>query len=152
MKICFTSSSGGHFEQLIMLQPIMEEHESIILTEKTDYFDYTQMNIPIFFLRQTNRKELRFLLHFISNSYKSIKVFVKFRPDVIISTGALSTIPVCIISKLFRKKVIFIESFSKTESGTMTGKFMYKIADKFYVQWSSMKKIYPNAEFKGSLY
>lgn len=152
MKICFTSSSGGHFEQLIMLEPIMLENESIVLTEKTDYFDYTQVNIPIYFLKQTNRKELRFLLYFILNIYKSIKVFIKFRPDIIISTGALSTIPICILSKLFRKKVVFIESFSKTESGTLTGKLMYRIADKFYVQWPSMKNIYPNAEFKGSLY
>ena len=36
-KICFASSSGGHFEQLMMLKPLMEKYDSFIVTEKTSY-------------------------------------------------------------------------------------------------------------------
>ena len=37
MKIVFAASSGGHYEQLLMLKPLMEKYESVLVTEKTDY-------------------------------------------------------------------------------------------------------------------
>ena len=73
-------------------------------------------------------------------------------PDIIISTGALSTIPMCLLGKVFRKKIIFIESFAKVNSPTLTGKLIYKIADQFYVQWEEMLDIYPKAIYKGGIY
>lgn len=37
IKICFAASSGGHYEQLMMLKPLMEKYDSFVVTEKTDY-------------------------------------------------------------------------------------------------------------------
>ena len=37
LKICFAASSGGHYEQLMMLKPLMNKYDSFILTEKTLY-------------------------------------------------------------------------------------------------------------------
>ena len=37
IKICFAASSGGHFEQLLMLKKLMEKYDSFIVTEKTLY-------------------------------------------------------------------------------------------------------------------
>ena len=37
IKICFAASSGGHYEQLMMLKPLMEKYDSFVITEKTDY-------------------------------------------------------------------------------------------------------------------
>ena len=36
-KICLISSSGGHFEQLLMLRKLGEEYNVFIITEKTEY-------------------------------------------------------------------------------------------------------------------
>ena len=36
-KLCFAASSGGHFEQISMLKPLMEKYESCVVTEKTQY-------------------------------------------------------------------------------------------------------------------
>ena len=69
-----------------------------------------------------------------------------------ISTGVLATIPMCLIAKLFRKKIIYIESFAKSDSPTLTGRVMSKIADDIYVQWDSMLKFYKNAKCLGSIY
>ena len=37
VKICFAASSGGHYEQLMMLKPLMEKYDGFVITEKTDY-------------------------------------------------------------------------------------------------------------------
>ena len=150
-KICFTASSGGHFEQLMMLKPLMIESESFIITEKTAY-DVSTSDIKTIYLAQVNRKELTFIFKFFMNAIKTVFILLKEQPDVVISTGALMTIPVCLIAKLFGKKVVFIESFAKIKSPTLTGKLMYRFADQFYVQWEEMKKVYPNAIYKGGIY
>ena len=54
--------------------------------------------------------------------------------------------------KLMKKKVVYIESFAKISSPTETGKLIYKFADRFYVQWESMKEFYPNALYLGGIY
>lgn len=151
MKLCFTASSGGHFEQIMMLKPLMDKYESFILTEKTDYI-VSNHDIQFYYLKQMNRHELKFLPYMIINSLRTLRVFLKEKPDIIISTGALATIPICLIGKMFGKKVIFIESFAKINSPTLTGKLVYKFADQFYVQWEEMKKLYPDAIFKGGIY
>ncbi|MBX9186041.1 PssD/Cps14F family polysaccharide biosynthesis glycosyltransferase [Clostridium sp. K04] len=150
-KICFIASTGGHFEQLMMLKPLMDKYESFIVTEKTEY-SVIEDDRKIYYLNQVNRHEKTFIFKMALNFIKSLNLFIKERPDVVISTGALATIPMCIFAKVFKKKIIFIESFAKVNSPTLTGKLVYKFADQFYVQWEQMKEHYPNAIFRGGIY
>lgn len=150
-KVCFAASSGGHYEQLLMLKPLMKEYDSFILTEKTDYSTEVK-GIPSYYLSQINRKEKFFFLLLIINTIKSLFIFLKEKPDVVITTGVLSTIPMCLVAKFFRKQLIYIESFAKVNSPTETGKLLYKFADQFYVQWESMLEYYPDAIFLGGIY
>ncbi|MEK5382452.1 PssD/Cps14F family polysaccharide biosynthesis glycosyltransferase [Niallia sp. FSL W8-0635] len=151
MKLCFTASSGGHLEQIMMLRPIMEKYDSVILTEKTNY-KFNSIGIDSYLVPQINRKELSFIIKFIYIIIISLNIYIKEKPDVIISTGALSTVPICIIAKIFKKKIVFIESFSKINSSTLTGKLMYKYADLFIVQWEELKELYPKATYGGGIY
>ena len=150
-KICFIASTGGHFEQLMMLKPLMDKYDSFIVTEKTGY-SVIKDDRKIYYLNQVNRHERTFVFNMITNALKSFKIFLREKPDVVISTGALATIPMCIFAKILNKKIIFIESFAKVTSPTLTGKLIYKFADQFYVQWEQMKEYYPDAICKGGIY
>lgn len=150
-KICFAASSGGHYEQLLMLQPLMKQYDSFIVTEKTLYNTEVKQ-IKSYYLHQVNRKETLFPFWLLVNSVKSLWLILKERPDFIITTGVLAMIPLCLLVKVTGGKLIYIESFAKVNSGTETGKFLYKVADQFYVQWESMTKIYPEALFCGGIY
>ena len=151
-KVCLISSSGGHFEQLLMLRKLSDNYDIFIVTEKTKYNkDDKKIN---YFVTQVNRKELLFPFKMILIAFRSLLIYIKERPDAIISTGVLAAIPMLFIGHLFKKKVIYIESFAKINSPTMTGNLIYKknIANQFYVQWESMLKYYPNAIYKGGIY
>ncbi|MFQ6882265.1 PssD/Cps14F family polysaccharide biosynthesis glycosyltransferase [Clostridium sp.] len=150
-KICFIASSGGHFEQLMMLKPLMKKYDSLIVTEKTNY-SVSNSEFNTYYLHQVNRREKSFIFRMIGNSLKTLKILISERPDAVISTGALATIPMCLFGKIFGKKIIFIESFAKVNSQTLTGKLVYRFADRFYVQWEDMKQFYPNAICKGGIY
>lgn len=151
-KICLISSSGGHFEQLLMLRRLSKNNDIFIVTEKTKY-NKNDKKIK-YYVNQVNRKEIFWVIKMILVFLKSLYIFFKEKPDVIISTGVLSTIPMLFIGHIFNKKIIYIESFAKISSPTITGNLVYKcnLADKFYVQWKSMLEFYPNAIYKGGIY
>lgn len=148
-KIIFVSSSGGHFEQLMMLGSLIEKNDSMIITEKTS-FSNKEKNIRKFIA--VNRKEKLFLLKMLINSLISLNYLIKFRPELIISTGTLCTIPICILAKLFKVKTIYIESYAKVKTPTKTGEFLYGKVDLFIVQWEEMLAVYPDAIYIGGIY
>jgi len=151
LKVCFAASSGGHFEQLMMLKPLMDKYDSVVVTEKTGYSTALD-RIKTYYMLQVNREEKSCFPKLILNSFKALKLYIVEKPDAIICTGVLAMIPLCLICKLFGKKLIYIESFAKVTSPTQSGKLLYKYADQFYVQWPQMKEFYPNAIYLGGIY
>ena len=150
-KLLLCSSSGGHYEQLMVLKDnLINDYDIYVITEKTKYNKAKENE---FLVKQLNRKKISFPFYFLINHFKIIKIFNKINPDVVISTGALATISVCKIAHQKNKKVIFIESFAKIDTPTMTGKYVSKFADNIVVQWENMLKVYPNASyFDGGIY
>lgn len=151
IKVCFASSSGGHYEQLLMLKPLMRKYDSFIVTEKTKYRAEVDKE-KTYYLIQVNRKEASFVPRMLANTVKSLRIMFVEKPDVVICTGVLAMVPICLLAKIMGKKLIYIESFAKVTTATETGKLLYKVADQFYVQWKSMLKIYPNAIYLGGIY
>lgn len=150
-KVCFAASSGGHYEQLLMLEPLMKQYDSFVVTEKTSYKTAVK-DEKMYYLHQVNRKEPLFLIWMLLNVIKSIAIVIRERPNVMITTGVLAVIPLCLLIKMTGGKLIYIESFAKVTTPTETGKLMYHFADKFYVQWESMRAIYPKAICLGGIY
>ena len=150
LKLCFAASSGGHFEQLLMLKPLMEKYDSVIVTEKTKYAVKTP--VRCYYMLQVNRKEISFLPRMLINTCRSVRLLHREKPDAVICTGVLAMIPLCLLAKLTGRKLIYIESFAKVTSATLSGKLLYKYADRFYVQWEQMKEIYPDAVYLGGIY
>lgn len=146
-KICLVSSSGGHFEQLKMLKKLENEHDIFFVTEKTQYQEKAD-----YYLIQTGSKDKKFTFKMIKNFAYSLKIWVKEKPDLVITTGTMVAIPLAIYSKMFNKKLIYIETYARVYDGTKAGKLMYKYADLFIIQWESLKEIYPNAVYGGSIY
>lgn len=152
-KVLLISSVGGHLTQLLQLEPLFKNYQYHIVTEKCAITMDLKDKYPISLLVYGARNYLfRYIFKFSFNMFKTFFIFLSKRPDVIITTGAHTAVPMCYIAKLFRKKVIFIESFAKTTSPTLSGRLVYPIADLFIVQWETMKKIYPKAINGGSIY
>lgn len=151
IKIGFIASSGGHLEEISKLNILEKKYDNFVVTERNT-FSQVLFGKKQYYLPQTNRKEFVFIFKYIYIFLKSLVIFVKEKPNFIISTGALSAVPFCIIGKLFRKKIIYIESFARCNEPSLTGKIMYKFADIFIVQWEEMLKFFPKAIFGGGIF
>jgi len=153
-KVVFISSTGGHLNELLQLKPLMKEYDSYIITEKTksNLSLKKKFNKVFYLVYGTRRNIFTFTLKFIFNTFKSFYYFIKIKPDVIVTTGTHTAVPICYIAKLFRKKVIFIETFANSRTKTLSGTIIYPIADIFIVQWESMLDLYPKAVLGGWIY
>ena len=146
-RICFVSSSGGHWEQLIKLRKLQNKYDGFFVTEKT--------KIPLdakYLLLQTDLKDRWVIPKMTANMLITLIIWVRERPDLIITTGTIVAYPFYLLAVLFRKKFIFIETFGRADMPTVAGKMMEKHADLFIVQWESQKKYYKKAIYGGCLY
>lgn len=150
-KICFIASSGGHFAELKSLAPVAREFDSFLVTEKVKNFK-TDFCDKCYLVRQINRREKFFLFNAGMLFLKELFIFIKERPSVVVTTGALCSYPMMKIAKFFRKKVVYIESYARVDELSMTGKKAYNIADKFLVQWPELADKYDKAEYVGSVF
>eukprot|EP00741_Cyanophora_paradoxa_P006757 tig00001038_g6535.t1 len=87
----------------------------------------------------------------------SFRVVADFRPDVVLCNGPGTCIPICAWALVFKYlgrrpvKIIFVESICRVKSLSLTGRLLYRLADRFVVQWDSLAKLYPRAEYWGRL-
>ena len=151
-KVMFISSTGGHFSELMKLEPMFKNYKVTLVTESSKNKkklkkSYKKYNIK-FLLSFSDNKFINILKLFI-NCFISLFYFVIFRPKYIVTTGAHTSGPMCCIGKIFRSKIIFIETMANITSPTATGKRVYKFAALFIVQWEDMLKVYPKAVYGG---
>ena len=151
IKIGFVASSGGHLEEISKLDIIEKKYDNFVITEKNSFVQ-SSFGKKQYYLPQTNRREIGFIFKFIYIFLKSLVIYIKEKPDCVISTGALSTVPICIIAKIFRKKIIYIESFARCDKPSLTGKIIYKFADVFIVQWEELMEFFPKAVLGGGIF
>lgn len=153
-KVVFISSSGGHLEQLLNLQLTMNQFDSYLITE----FNSATQNLKkrfksVYFLPFFSRQnKLTFPFVFLKIFFKTINLLFKISPDVIVTTGAGMVVPFVILGKLRGKKVIYIETFSRINSTTLSGRLCYRFSDVFIVQWEELRKYYPKSIYMGSIY
>lgn len=149
MKVCLVGSSGGHLTHLYMLKDFWKDKDRFWVTfNKEDARSILENEkvIPCYYPTNRNIKNL------IKNTFLAIRVLLKEKPDLIISSGAAVAVPFFYIGKILGAKLIYIEVFDRIDKPTVTGKLVYPIADKFIVQWEEQKKVYPKAINLGSIF
>lgn len=153
-KVLFIASTGGHLSELLQLKPLLNKYNAYLITEKTKSTislktKFKKINYLVY---GTKDHMLSYIFKFSYNCIKSLFLYFKIRPKVIVTTGTHTAVPMCYIGKLFGSKIIFIETFANSKTKTLSGKMVYPIADTFIVQWESMLELYPKAIYGGWIY
>ena len=152
-RVLFISSTGGHLEELLQLKPLIDKYDYYIVTEKTDTNKNLKDKYKVGYLVYGTRKTpIRYAFIMIINGFKSLYIYFKIKPKVIVTTGTHTAVIMCYIGKIFGSKIIFIETFANRETKTLAGRLVYPISDLFVVQWKEMLKIYPKSVYFGGVY
>ena len=154
-KVLFIASTGGHLNELMQVKPLFKKFDYHIVTEKTKVDESLKEKYGdriSFLIYGTKKYPVKYIFKFIANCFISLYYFFKYQPEVIVTTGTHTAVPMCYIAKIFGSKVIFIETFANRTTGTVAGRMVYPIADTFVVQWEEMHKVYPKSVCWGWLY
>lgn len=154
-RVMFIASTGGHLNEMMQLKELFDKYDYYIITEKTKSnlsLKNKYKNKISYLVFGTKDFMLTYPFKLLYNCFKSVFLYLKVHPDYIVTTGAHTAGPMCCIGKIFGSRIVYIESFANMSTKTITGKLLYPIADKFIVQWESMKALYPDATFGGWIF
>ncbi|MBI3413285.1 MAG: capsular biosynthesis protein [Candidatus Aenigmarchaeota archaeon] len=138
MKIALPSSAGGHLTELMQIRDSFGTHEIFFITVKRKDTEDLSGKERVYFVSDTGRSPIGL----IKNIFQSLKIIIRERPGVIITTGAGAAIPSSIFGKLFGAKLVYIESYCRANSRSWSGNILYPFADVFLVQWPDMVSKY----------
>lgn len=152
MKIGIINELGGHLTELLMLSQAMEGQEVFFVTSVTDRRFGARVHYQIdLHPKQFGMVPLTVgrVLNLIWQSWKILR---KEKPDVLISTGAEICLPAFWLSRVLGIKTIFIESVTRVDEPTITGRLAYPVSDVFFVQQPEMLRRYGRrARYEGAV-
>lgn len=146
MKLLLVCTSGGHFSTMQSLKSFWSVHERIWITDLKKDTEILEDKEKVYWLPYQAPRDL---LALILNIPKTLRIIYIEKPDLIISTGASLAINFALIAKLIGIKFIYVESISRAEELSITGKIVYLLSHEFYVQWPELSKKYSKVLFKG---
>lgn len=135
MKILAIASGGGHWEQLMLLRPAFDQATVKYVTtlsglpSRAGIVDYA-------LIHECNRNNLGKLA---INCWKLSWIIFRFRPNVVISTGALPGLIAIILAKvIFRKRTIWIDSVANAKELSLSGKSARHFSNLWVTQWEEV--------------
>ena len=147
MKIALVCSHGGHLTELMYLAQAFEGANIIIISYDNPRTRAIESKKYLFPNMGEN------LFEIIKNIPKMFSILLNEKPDIIISNGAELAIPFFYIAKLLRIKSVFIESYTRIDQPTITGRLVYPVSNLFLVLWPEMLRVYGNrAKYWGGLF
>lgn len=148
-RCLLVASSGGHLLQLVQLADLWDQEDRIWVTfKKPDALSLLDEEHTVFAHYPTNRSASNLVL----NTLLAIRVFFRYHPKVVLSTGAGVGVPFCWIGRAFGARVIFVESFSRITEPSLAGRLIHPVAHRFFVQWPEMLQHYKKAEYRGQVF
>lgn len=146
MKIALVCSHGGHLTEMQYLIESFQGHEIFLVT----YDSIRTRKLPYnkYLIENIGKNPVKMCIAVV----KFLKIFLKERPDIVVSTGAEIAIPAFYIGKVFGAKTIFIECWCRVKTTSATGRNIYPVADIFLVQWRYLAEKYgPKAQYQGAV-
>ena len=134
LKICLAASGGGHFRQLLDLDPAFTDQTCFYITEPTALGVSFKTSRPVFFVPHVALGQARLgsPLAMISaafrNARQSFDIIRRQRPDIVLSTGAGSMAFAMLWGRLFGAEIILIDSFARFLAPSAFAKIVSPIA------------------------
>lgn len=149
MKVLLVGSSGGHLSQLLCLRNWWQAHERLWVTFDTDDAVSKLEGEDVVWAHHPTTRSARNL---IRNSALAWSTMSRFRPDVIVTTGAAVAVPFFWMRRHFDASSIYLEVFDRIDSRTLTGRLCRPMTDLFLVQWPEQQQLYQSSVVLGPVW
>lgn len=157
-KLIIVLGSGGHTTQMIRITELLHEYYDFEYVVNDD--DNKSIRKIIYLgdvhviprpRRIYDKSIIRSVFLTICSMIKSFRIIINSKSIGIVSAGPGLAVPLFIWALIFRKKRIFIESWSRVTTKSTTGRICYYLSNIFFVQWPELIHRYPKAVYAGRL-
>jgi UDP-N-acetylglucosamine:LPS N-acetylglucosamine transferase len=148
LKICLAASTGGHLTQLLRIEEAWRDMPHFFVTPGEPLSSRLTGGAKAYSVCAANRRRP---LHVLRMFFQCAGILLKERPNVIVSTGATVGCVLCILVKLTRGRVVWIDTISHPDRLTLSGRIVRPFADLFLVQWPALQKRYRKVTYVGSV-
>lgn len=157
VRLLVVLGEGGHTTELLNLVDWLGDHyDYYYIISKQDNLSagHIRRPGPVYRVTRPRGKQtgaLGAMFGVFGAALQSLRILARVRPSAILSTGPAIAVPVSVVAKLFGVRIIYVETGSRIQSLSLTGRIMYRWADLFFVQWPQLQKRLPKAIFAGRL-
>lgn len=133
-RILLVACSGGHLLQMMALKPAWQDLERRWVTLEAADSKYLLDPGEVVFAHSPVARNIP---NFFRNLALARRIICEYRPDVILSTGAALAVPFFVMGRLLGVRTVYVESFTRVNRPSLTGRLVYPLASVFFVQWPS---------------
>ena len=146
--VLLVSSQGGHLAHLLALRGWWEGRSHLWVCPQTpDVADRLVGEQVVWSYQPTTRN----VPNLLRNAALAVRLLLRERPTLVISSGAGVAVPFFVGAWLLRIPTVFIEVYDRVDTPTMTGRLCGPFTTRRIVQWSSQLDFYPDAHLVGPL-
>lgn len=144
-RICIVCSPGGHLGEARALRKAYEQYDHFFVING-------QVMIPgdmvgrTYFIRRSGRDWRVF-----ANLVEAWILLRRERPSIVLSTGAGPAVPFALVAKCLGIPFIFIEASTQVSRLSLSGRILYRFADKFFYQWKTLERRCPRGVYGGPI-
>lgn len=148
LKIGLAASAGGHLSQLLKLSDCWMDQQTFCITTSPMVEQQLQRFGNVYVVGECNRQHLLGVMKVL---WGCMKVVLRERPDVLISTGAAAGSIMCFLGWLLGAKIVWLDSITNVDHISLSGRMVRYIADVFLVQWPELAQKYKKVEYLGAV-
>lgn len=148
MRVLLVCSPGGHLQQMLALEPAWRGNDRAWVTLPGADVDSLLAAEDVTLGHSPTNRSLKNLAR---NTALAWRLLRRRRPDAILSTGAGLAVPFFLIGRLLGIRLIYVESVTRTESLSLSGRIVYPLATRFFVQWPRVAERFRRAEYAGGI-
>lgn len=147
--VLLVCSSGGHLLQLLALREAWQDVARTWVTfDKSDARSLLRDERLVFAHGPTNRS----LRNLGRNLLLAWRICRRTRPAVILTTGAGVAVPFAWIGRLHGARVVYVESFTRISSPSLSCRLIAPFADRVYVQWPELAPAVRRSRYAGNVF
>lgn len=152
--ICLVCSGGGHLEEMRQLEPVYSSFPYFYILPRTTLFkNQIENNSKVYCVVNVNEgRGIRNPFLLLACVTQCMAIFLRERPFVILSTGAGVAFPAFIAGILLGSRRVFVESFTRINRPSISGRACYRLSNLFLVQHARLRRSLPKAHYFGSLF
>jgi len=145
-KVLLVASQGGHWVQLRKIAVAFNGMD-IHYVSTVQGVDSEVAPAPLTVVKDANLTDK---LGLIPMALKILWIVLRFRPDVIVSTGAAPGFFAIVFGKLLGAKTIWIDSIANADNLSTSGEKVRRFSDLWLTQWPHLAEV-DGPHYKGGV-